>query len=152
LLFSVPRSIVFAAHHNFSVNGGDHTLKKLTVLFFASLLACLPATVVFAQDQPENAKAAPAEGKDTKQGRWEGIVTRSNKDKSTLTVRHRGSNVEKTIQYDSSTKWTSQEHGSKKVNNIDASQVNDNDRVICMGTWDKSGVLHATLISKRLTR
>ena len=129
-------------------------MKKLTVLFFASLLACLPATVVFAQDQPENAKAAPAEGKAekaTKQGRWEGIVTRSNKDKSTLTVRKRGSSVEKTVAYDSSTKFTSQEHGSKKVNDIDAGQINDNDRVICMGTWDKDGVLHASLISKRLT-
>ncbi len=58
---------------------------------------------------------------------------------------------EKTVQYDSSTKWVSQEHGSKKVNDIDASQVKDNDRVICKGTWDKEGVLHATLISKRLS-
>ena len=53
------------------------------------------------------------------------------------------------MQYDSSTQWVSQEHGSKKVNDIDASQVKDNDRVICKGTWDKDGILHATLISKR---
>ena len=155
LLFLPLRSIVFAAHHNFSVNGGDHTVKKLlTALCFASVLAFLPLALVSAQDKPEDAKAAPAEGKAekaTKQGRWEGIVTRSNKDKSTLTVRKRGSSVEKTVAYDSSTKFTSQEHGSKKVNDIDASQINDNDRVICMGTWDKDGVMHATLISKRLT-
>jgi hypothetical protein len=44
-----------------------------------------------------------------------------------------------------------QEHGSKTVNDIDASQVKDNDRVICKGTYDKDGVLHATLISKRLS-
>ena len=56
-----------------------------------------------------------------------------------------------TVQYDSSTKWVSQEHGSKKVNDIDASQVKDGDRVICTGTWEKKGVLHATLISKRLS-
>jgi hypothetical protein len=37
------------------------------------------------------------------------------------------------------------------VNDIDVTQVNDNDRVICLGTWDKDGVLHATMISKRLT-
>ena len=49
------------------------------------------------------------------------------------------------------TKWVSQEHGSKTVNDIDASQVKDNDRVICKGTYDKDGVLHATLISKRLS-
>jgi hypothetical protein len=48
-------------------------------------------------------------------------------------------------------RWDSQEHGSKKVNNIDASEVKDGDRVICKGTFDKDGVLHATLISKRLT-
>jgi hypothetical protein len=39
----------------------------------------------------------------------------------------------------------------QEVNDIDASQVKDGDRVICKGTWDKNGVLHATLISKRLT-
>jgi hypothetical protein len=38
------------------------------------------------------------------------------------------------------------------VNNIDASQVKDDDRVICLGSFDKDGILHATTISKRLTR
>ena len=60
-------------------------------------------------------------------------------------------NVEKIVQYDSSTRWVSQEHGSKKANDIDASQVKDGDRVICRGTWEKDGVFHATLISKRLS-
>src|SRR5207247_10103171 len=113
-----------------------------------------PCAFCSSQDKPEDAKPAPAETTAEKaitQGRWEGIVTRSNKEKSTLIVRKRGSSVEKTVAYDSSTKFTSQEHGSKKVNDIDASQINDNDRVICMGTWDKDGVMHATLISKRLT-
>ena len=73
------------------------------------------------------------------------------KDQSKLTVRKVGSSEEKIVQYDSSTLWVSQEHGSKKTNNIDASQVKDGDRVICTGTWDKDGVLHANLISKRLT-
>jgi len=127
-------------------------VKTLLTLFFASVLAFLPSNSLFAQDKPEDAKAAPTEAKAAKQGRWEGMVVRVNKDKSTLTVRKRGSSVEKTVEYDSSTKWTSQEHGSKKVNDIDAGQVSDNDRVICLGTWDKkSGALHATLISKRLT-
>jgi len=98
-----------------------------------------------AQAQDKKAKMDSA-----KSARWHGIIIRSNKDDSTFTVRRQ--NVEKKVQYDSSTKWTSQEHGSKKVNDIDASQVADNDRVICLGTWDKkSGALHATLISKRLT-
>ena len=129
-------------------------VKKLLVLLFASLLA-FPLSV-FAQDAPKETKAQEkaeekAEKKAAKAARWDGIVTRVNKDKSTLNVRKVGSSVERTIEYDSSTKWVSQEHGKKKVNDIDADQVKDGDRVITTGTWDKNGVLHATLISKRLT-
>jgi len=133
-------------------------VKKLLVLLFASLLA-FPLSV-FAQDAPKETKAQEkaeekaekkAEKKAGKPARWDGIVTRVNKDKSTLNVRKVGSSVERTVVYDSSTKWVSQEHGKKKVNDIDADQVKDGDRVITTGTWDKDGVLHATLISKRLT-
>src|SRR3984893_508785 len=120
-------------------------VNKLFTLLFASVLVFPLSTAVFAQEAPQEAKAA-------KPGRWEGIVPRVIKDHSTLTVRSVGSSHEKTIQYDSSTKWVSQEHGSKKVNDIDSSQVKDGDRVITEGTWDKDGVLHATVISKRLTR
>jgi hypothetical protein len=87
-----------------------------------------------------------------KYDRWEGIVIRISPDKSTMTVRASGSNVERAIQYDSSTRWISQEHGSKRVADMDASQIKNNDRVIAMGTWDKDGVLHANVISKRLTK
>jgi hypothetical protein len=121
--------------------------RKLFALLFASGLVLGLSTLVFAQEGSK-----PAEGKGVKQDRVEGIVTRSNKDKSTLVVRNRGTNIERTVQYDSSTQWTSQEHHSKTVNNIDASQVKDDDRVICLGTFDKDGILHATSISKRLTR
>jgi len=129
-------------------------VKKLLVLLFASLLA-FPLSV-FAQDAPKETKAQEkaeekAEKKAAKAARWDGIVTRVNKDKSTLNVRKVGSSQERTVEYDSSTKWVSQEHGKKKVNDIDADQVKDGDRVITTGTWDKNGVLHATLISKRLT-
>ena len=120
-------------------------VNKLFVLLFASVLAFPLSTVAFAQEAPKEAKAA-------KPARWEGIVTKISKDQSTLTVRKVGSSVERTVQYDASTKWVSQEHGSKKVNDIDSSQVKDGDRVITEGTWGKDGVLHATLISKRLTR
>jgi hypothetical protein len=118
--------------------------KKLLTLVLTSVFAFPLSTVVFAQE-------APAEKKAAKEARWEGVVVRSSPDKSTLTVRKVGSSTEMTVQYDSSTKWVSQEHGSKKVNDIDSSQVKDNDRVICKGTWEKKGVLHATLISKRLS-
>ncbi len=119
-------------------------VKKLLALLFTSVLAFPLSTVVFA---PE----AGAQDEAAKEARWEGVIVRSDTDKSTLTVRKVGSTIEKTVASDSSTKWVSQEHGSKKVNDIDASQVKDGDRVICRGTWEKNGVLHATLISKRLS-
>ena len=119
-------------------------VKKLLALLLTSVFAVPLSTVVFA---PE----AGAQDKAAKESRWEGVVIRSSADKSTLTVRRVGSALEKTVAYDSSTRWVSQEHGSKKVNDIDASQVKDDDRVICKGTYDKGGVLHATLISKRLS-
>jgi Ni/Co efflux regulator RcnB len=117
-------------------------VKKLLTLLFVSVLA-FPTLLV---------QSAAAQDP-TKQDRWEGDVVRSSRNKSTLTVRRSGSgsNMEKTVAYDSSTKWESQEHGSRKINDIDASQVKDRDRVICFGTLGKDGVLHATLISKRLS-
>jgi len=116
-------------------------VKELLILLFTAVLAFPLSTLVFAQAAPMKA---------AKDARWEGTVIRSNPDKSTLTVRD-SNNVEMIVQYDSSTRWVSQEHGSKKVNDIDASQVKDNDRVICRGTREKEGVFHATLISKRLS-
>ena len=123
-------------------------LKKLLTRLFTFVLAVLMSMPLVAQ---ENADKAHQE-KVAKQGRWEGIVSRNNIQKSTLAVRPRVSQFEQVIYYDSSTQWTSQEHHSKTVNNIDASQVKDDDRVICLGTFDKDGILHATTISKRLTR
>ena len=123
-------------------------LKKLLTRLFTFVLAVLMSMPLVAQ---ENAEKAHQE-KVAKQGRWEGIVSRNNIQKSTLAVRPRVSQFEQVIYYDSSTQWTSQEHHSKTVNNIDASQVKDDDRVICLGTFDKDGILHATTISKRLTR
>ena len=121
-------------------------MKKLVSILFASALAFLVLAVLL-----QTAPAQEKTDKMAKQARWEGVIVRSSPDKSTLTVRKVGGSQERTVQYDSSTRWVSQAHGSKKVNDIDASQVKDGDRVICTGTWDKNGVLHATLISKRLT-
>jgi hypothetical protein len=116
-------------------------LKKQLTLLFALVLTFPLATAVFAQKAPAKSKEA----------RWEGRVQRSSKEQSSLTVRKAGSNLERTCVYDSSTKWVSQYHGDKKVNDIDASQVKDGDFVICRGTADKDAVIHATLISKRLS-
>lgn len=124
-------------------------MKRIANFVLLSVLVCSLGVPAFSQ---EKEAAGADDAKTAKQARWEGMVVRSNPEKSQLTVRARGSNTEKTIQYDSSTKWTSQEHGSKQVNQIDAGQVKDDDRVICVGTLGKDGTLHASLISKRLTK
>jgi hypothetical protein len=122
-------------------------VKKLFTLLCGSLVAFSLSTVIFAQEAPTQEKKMDKMGKEV---RWEGEIVRSSPDKSTLTVRKVGSNLERTVHYDGSTRWVSQEHGSKKVNDIDAGQVKDGDRVIVKGTWDKHE-LQATLISKRLS-
>ncbi len=125
-------------------------VKMVLRLLFVSIFA-FSTSGLFVQFAPAQEKMEKMD-KLTKQDRWEGVVSRSSQDQSTLTVRKVGSTDQRIVQYDSSTKWVSQEHGSKKVNDIDASQVKDGDRVICRGTWEKKGgVLHATLISKRLS-
>jgi len=121
-------------------------VKNLLMLLFVSVLT-FPTSALFGQAAPAQEKM----DKMAKLDRWEGNIIRSSQDKSTLTVRKVGSSEEKTVAYDSSTRWVSQKHGSKKANDIDASQVKDGDRVICEGSWDKDGVLHATVISKRLS-
>ncbi len=113
--------------------------KQLTLLF--ALVLTFPLAAVFAQQAP----AQP------KQARLEGTIIRSSKADSSLTVRKAGSSEERTVVYDSSTKWVSQLHGAKKANVIDPSEVKEQDYVICTGTFDKPGALHATLISKRLS-
>jgi hypothetical protein len=117
-------------------------MKRFLTLLFTCVIAFPLSTLMIAQDAPMKA---------AKETRWDGTVIRSSPEKSTLTVRDKNS-VEITVQYDSSTRWVSQEHGSTKVNDIDATQVKGGDRVICKGTREKDGTFHATLISKRLSR
>jgi hypothetical protein len=134
---------VHATNHGFAGDTGDkekNIMKKQLTLLLALVLASPLATAVFAQDTPAKSKGT----------RFEGRVQRSSKEQSSLTLRQVGGNLEKTCVYDGSTKWVSQYHGDKKVNDIDASQVKDGDYVICKGSADGS-VIHATLISKRLS-
>ena len=117
-------------------------LKKQLGRLFALALIFPLAQAVLAQE------AAPAKAKEDS---WEGRILRSSKDDSSLTVQKEGGSVERTVVYDSSTKWVSQYHGEQKVNDIEATEVKVDDYVICTGTFDKSGALHAALISKRLS-
>lgn len=113
-------------------------VKKLVAMLFMVTLVLSLSAASFAQGA-------------TKQGRVEGRIIRSDRDKSNLTVRAVTTTKETTVVYDASTKWTSQYHGDKKVNTIEASDVKDGDRVICRGSYDDKGILHATMISKRLS-
>ena len=132
-------------------------LNNLFTWFLIFVVALSISVPVLSQEgsKQEEAKETPAQekaekAKSAKKARWEGIVIRSSKDKGTLTVRKRGSTEQKTIYYDGSTRFTSQAHGSKQVNDIDANEIKDNDRVICLGHYDPDGKFQATLISKRL--
>jgi hypothetical protein len=132
-----------ATHHGFAGDTGDkekNIMKKQIAVLFALALTSPLTTAVFAQE-------TAAKSKET---RFEGRVQRSSKEQSSLTIRQVGGSAEKTCVYDSSTKWVSQYHGDKKVNDIDASQVKDGDYVICKGSADGS-IIHASLVSKRLT-
>lgn len=124
-------------------------VKKLLAGLFMTVLALTLSTGLFAQDAMK--QDAPMKMGKEKEARWEGTVVRTDADKSTLTIRKTDGGVEMTVVYDSSTHWVSQYHASKTVNEIDASQVKEGDRVIVKGTWEKKGVLHAKLISKRLS-
>ena len=122
-------------------------LGRLFALFCGAAMTLSLSSAMFAQEAPAQDKS----DKKTKEARLEGNVVRSSPDKSTLTVRKSGGNAEMTVHYDSSTRFTSQEHGAKKVNDIDASQVNDGDRVICLGVYNEKGEFQAASISKRLS-
>jgi hypothetical protein len=115
--------------------------KQLTLLFV--LVLTFQLALVFAQQASGQAAEAAA--------RVEGRIVRSSKENSSLTIRDPKSDTNKTVVYDDSTKWVSQYHADKKVNDIDRTQVKDGDYVICTGTWGKSAELQATSCSKRLS-
>jgi hypothetical protein len=118
-------------------------LKGTLALSSAFLFAVSLATLAWAQGaaKPDEAKSA----------RWEGVVVRIDKDHSILTVRKVSPAVEKDIHFDSSTRFESQHHASKEITQIDVSQINEEDRVICIGNYLPNGDFHANLISKRLS-
>jgi len=87
----------------------------------------------------------------TKKGRVEGRVALVDKDKSKLTVRQGDAGGEKIVYYDASTKWTSQYHGDKNTNPIEANEVKEGDYVTSVGSYDDKGEFHATEVSKRLS-
>lgn len=113
-------------------------LKKVAPVLLMGVLIFSVSTMGFAQSA-------------AKKGRVEGRIALMEKDKSTFTVRLGEMEGEKTVHYDASTKWTSQYHGDKTTNTIDASAVKEGDYVTCLGYYDDKNEFHATEISKRLS-
>ncbi len=111
---------------------------------FVILLAVLFATVGLATQEAWAKEKKQKKEKAAKEDRWSGIIQRSNKEASTLTVRK--GNIEKTVVYESSTKWT------KGTGSADAADFKDGSRVIVMGKYDEKGRLVATRIDLRAPR
>jgi hypothetical protein len=136
-------------------------VNKLFTLLLTLVFAISLSGPMLSQEgsKPEEAKGIASQDKaetkpkkmSSKMARLEGVITRSNKDDSSLTVRQGSTRAQKIVRYDGSTQWTSQEHG-KTANSITANDVQNNDRVICRGHYDDKGEFHATQISKRLTQ
>ena len=102
-------------------------------------------SLVFAMGAAKPAKAQeaknPQKAKANAEARWSGVIVRLNKDASTVTVRK--GHIEKTIHYDSSTKWT------KGKADVDQSQFAEGSRVICLGNYNDKKEFVATRIDLR---
>jgi len=112
-------------------------MKRILIVVLLGVLATIgfAAQTSIAQEKKEKPAVA------AKELRWHGTLVRFNKDNSTLDVR-KGA-VERTIYYDSSTKWTK---GSKT---IEMSEVKEGSDVICLGKTDEKDHFHATRVDLR---
>ena len=111
-------------------------MKKVLVLALLTVLAGVGLAARGAVAKEKKAKSA-----DQQEARWHGIIIRSDKDASTLTVRK--GNIEKTVHYDGSTKWT------KRNQDATMDEVKDGADVIVLGNYDDKGVLQATRVDLR---
>lgn len=110
------------------------------LLVVAFAVCSMPAMAADPQGAEKKASAS-------KEQRVSGVIQRSSKDQSTLTVRTR-QNVERIVVYDASTKWTKGE----KREAADMADFKDGSRVIALGKWDDKSRLVATEINLRAAR
>jgi hypothetical protein len=103
--------------------------KTIVILLFAVFAVVALASHIAVANGQEKAAEGP------KLSRWHGVIVRINKDKSTMDVRRES--AVKTIQYDSSTKWTTAK--GRKV--IDMSEFKEGADVICLGTYENGSVV-----------
>jgi Ni/Co efflux regulator RcnB len=106
----------------------------ILVAIFAA--AGLMTQAAMAQEQKPAQAAAAA-----KEARWHGVIVNINEKMSTLDVRRQ--KTTRTVYYDDSTKWT---QGTKTTEMKEFKIGSD---VICLGTFDEKGNIHATRIDLR---
>ena len=112
-------------------------MKKIVLLMVLGLLAMIAYAGPTARAQEKKEKPAAA----ATTSRWHGTVIRFSSDHTSLDVKKGAS--EKKVYVDSSTKWTA----GKKT--IEMSEVKEGSEVICLGTLDQNGNIHATRIDLR---
>ena len=111
-------------------------MKRVLVLAMLAVVAGIGFAARGAVAQEKKAKSATQ-----KEARWHGIIIRSDKDASTLTVRK--GTIDRTVHYDSSTKWTKRKQAAAM------DEFKDGADVIALGKFDHNGVLQATRIDLR---
>jgi putative cell wall-binding protein len=118
--------------------------KCMSKLLVAVLIALFATVGLAAQEKPKTTPKATPKAGVAKEIRWDGVIVRQNKADSTLTVRRRATTEEKTIVFNSATKWT-------KLNKpAEMSIFKDGERIIALGTLDDKGRIVATRIDLRL--
>jgi len=110
----------------------------------AILVAVVFAAVGLAAQEKGVGEKKEKKSAAAKEARWRGYIVRQDKDKSILTVKE--GNVERTVVYDSSTRWT------KGKETADPSEFKDGVRVTCHGKYDDKGRLIATRIDLKPPR
>lgn len=117
-------------------------MKRLLTILLVLSLAVVSAAAQKAggEKKAKKEKAAAA----AKEVRWSGTVVRTNADNKTITVRK--DNIERTVVWDTSTKFTKQNKPG------DVKDIKDGSRVICLGKYDEKSRLIATRVDLRAPR
>ena len=113
-------------------------MRNIMILFLA-LLVALAVLAAPPQGTSTSGKAAASQ-QAPKEDRLSGTIVRSSPDKSALTVKEHKSNIEHTVFYNATTKWT------KEKGPADMKEFKDGSRVVCLGKFNEKGELTATRI------
>ena len=114
-------------------------MRKVVVILLFAVFA-----VVGLAPQNNVAKGQDKPAASAKQGRWDGHIVRIDKDASWMDVRNT-KGIEKRIHWTSSTSWT---RLNKPV--TDQSMFKEDERVICLGTYNEKTEFIATRIDLRV--